>query len=42
MGKKKREHIVFEQMLKQKKQIPISKVNKIVKKGKGRSKYEYI
>ncbi|WP_349668388.1 hypothetical protein [Lacrimispora sp.] len=42
MGKKKREHIVFDQMLKQKKQIPISKVNKIDKKGKGRSKYEYI
>ncbi len=42
MGKKKREHIVFDQMLKQKQQIPISKINKIVKKGKGRSKYEYI
>lgn len=32
MGKKKREHIVFEQMLKQKKSMPITKVNKSVKK----------
>lgn len=31
MGKKKREHVVFDQMLKQKKQIPFSKVNKQVK-----------
>lgn len=28
MGKKKREHIVFDQMLKQKKSIPFSIVNK--------------
>ena len=28
MGKKKREHIVFDQMLKQKKSIPFSQVNK--------------
>lgn len=28
MGKKKREHIVFDQMLKQKKSIPFSLVNK--------------
>lgn len=28
MGKKKREHIVFDQMLKTKKQIPFSKINK--------------
>lgn len=31
MGKKKREHIVFDQMLKPKKKIPISKINRIVK-----------
>lgn len=28
MGKKKREHVVFDQMLKQKKSIPFSMVNK--------------
>ena len=28
MGKKKREHVVFDQMLKQKKSIPFSQVNK--------------
>ena len=28
MGKKKREHIVFDQMLKQKKSIPFSIINK--------------
>ena len=28
MGKKKREHVVFDQMLKQKKTIPFSVVNK--------------
>ena len=28
MGKKKREHVVFDQMLKQKKRIPFSKINK--------------
>lgn len=28
MGKKKREHIVFDQMLKQKKSIPFSTTNK--------------
>lgn len=28
MGKKKREHIVFDQMLKQKKSIPFSTINK--------------
>ena len=28
MGKKKREHVVFDQMLKQKKSIPFSIVNK--------------
>lgn len=28
MGKKKREHVVFDQMLKQKKSIPFSKINK--------------
>lgn len=28
MGKKKREHVVFDQMLKQKKNIPFSIVNK--------------
>lgn len=28
MGKKKREHIVFDQMLKQKKSIPFSLINK--------------
>lgn len=31
MGKKKKEHVIFDQMLKQKKSIPISKVNKKVK-----------
>ncbi len=35
MGKKKRENIFFDQMLKQKENIPIAKVNKMVKKGKG-------
>ena len=35
MGKKKREHVVFDQMLKQKKSIPFSKINKeVAKKGK--------
>lgn len=28
MGKKKKEHIVFDQMLKQKKSIPFSLINK--------------
>lgn len=28
MGKKKREHVVFDQMLKDKKSIPFSKINK--------------
>ncbi len=28
MGKKKREHVVFDQMLKQKKSIPFSIINK--------------
>ena len=28
MGKKKREHIVFDQMLKQKKSIPFSSINR--------------
>lgn len=28
MGKKKREHVVFDQMLKPKKSIPFSKINK--------------
>lgn len=32
MGKKKREHVVFDQMRKQKKSIPFAKVNKEVKK----------
>jgi hypothetical protein len=32
MGKKKREHIVFDQMLRQKKHIPITQVNRKVKK----------
>lgn len=27
MGKKKKEHVVFDQMLKQKKSIPFAKVN---------------
>lgn len=37
MAKKKREHIVFDQMLKQKKSIPFVKVNKQnVKKQKGK------
>lgn len=32
---KKREHVVFDQMLKQKKSIPFSKINKeVAKKGK--------
>lgn len=31
MGKKKREHIVFDQMLKIRKSIPVSKVNKEIK-----------
>ena len=31
MAKKKREHIVFDQMLKPKKSIPFSKVNKASK-----------
>ncbi len=30
MGKKKREHVVFDQMLKPKKNIPFSKINKTV------------
>ena len=35
MGKKKREHVVFDQMLKQKKTIPFSIVNKeVLKNGK--------
>ncbi|MGN0428048.1 MAG: hypothetical protein ACI4F0_09630 [Agathobacter sp.] len=34
MGKKKREHVVFDQMLKQKKSIPFSKVNKDCSKKK--------
>lgn len=34
MGKKKREHIVFDQMLKPKKKISISKINGIVKNNK--------
>lgn len=32
MGKKKREHIVFDQMLKPKKSIPFSAINKVPKK----------
>ena len=28
MGKKKREHVVFDQMLKQKKSIPFSTINR--------------
>ena len=32
MGKKKREHVVFDQILKRKKSIPFSKVNKEVAK----------
>ena len=32
MGKKKREHIVFDQMLKQKKSIPFAQVNKNCRK----------
>lgn len=32
MGKKKREHVVFDQMRKQKKSIPFAKVNKEVQK----------
>lgn len=32
MGKKKREHIVFDQTLKQKKRIPFAKVNGKVKR----------
>ena len=28
MGKKKRDHVVFDQMLKQKKSIPFSMINK--------------
>lgn len=32
MGKKKREHVVFDQMLKQKKSIPFSIINKEVPK----------
>ena len=32
MAKKKREHIVFDQMLKTKTSIPFSKINKEVKK----------
>lgn len=31
MGKKKREHIVFDQTLKQKRSIPFGKVNKATK-----------
>lgn len=31
MGKKKREHVVFDQMLKQKKRIPFDRMNKQVK-----------
>lgn len=35
MAKKKREHVVFDQMLKQKKSIPFSRINKeTVKKPK--------
>ena len=34
MGKKKREHVVFDQMLKPKKSIPFSLVNKQKAKGK--------
>lgn len=34
MGKKKREHVVFDQMLKLKKSIPFSMVNKQNVKGK--------
>ena len=33
MGKKKREHIVFDQMLKEKKSIPFSLVNKECNRG---------
>ncbi|MDO5574174.1 MAG: hypothetical protein Q4G60_09400 [bacterium] len=32
MGKKKREHIVFDQTLKQKKSIPFAQVNKTANK----------
>ena len=35
MAKKKREHIVFDQMLRTKKSIPFGKVNKQEKKTKG-------
>lgn len=31
MSKKKREHIVFDQMMKSKKSIPFAKVNKCIK-----------
>lgn len=32
MGKKKREHIVFDQMLKEKKTIPIAQINRYTTK----------
>lgn len=41
MGKKKREHIVFDQMLKQKKSIPFSIVNKEIKFKKQSRKVNY-
>lgn len=41
MGKKKREHIVFDQMLKQKKSIPFSIVNKEINFKKQSKKINY-
>ena len=38
MAKKKREHIVFDQMLKEKKSIPFTKINKKEWKNKDRYK----
>jgi hypothetical protein len=40
MGKKKREHIVFDQILKPKKNIPISKINRIGKNIRRQSNVE--
>lgn len=43
MGKKKREHVVFDQMLKQKQSIPFAKVNRTegrMGKKKGKQKNE--
>ena len=38
MGKKKREHVVFDQMLKQKKSIPFEKINTKIPNVKGKKK----